>query len=774
MRIAGKIGTTHTPPKPPQHVVGSKTTHGIMSSTRSTRSRRRAQEEEQEEEEEAKNNNADTIPEEIREEEMQEEDNADNDQMEEDEDGNESSSLGSINDLEMDEDVNASPSPDKKKDMQLRSGKRKRRRSRETTGLTPPEDASARKKARRGAVRSAKKAKQPEKEEEAIEEETKQEQEETTTQDAPSRKARDSILQTDNTALAAANQEPENTPTGDAVEADEGRRLFDSQPPAMPATVTETSESSRKPVNGSSLPTVAETAEQVEASKTAEAPPPEELEAPPPKLQSNKWMKQIFLIYMVLIVVTFRIWIPLAGKLALAIVPLNEEALYIDPPILEEEVVVDEDAASSSALPVPSEILHGLAELQKHQNNLGGSSQNLDAFKAELLNMIKMLRTNANVTKRKMMVRFGRLMEAENVLQTILKEKNNSQAWKNAQDTIDALRLPNRKLLADTTVLDLWQVEDPVQCPEDGEVENGSTVVEVVEDKDPPISPRIFETTETNLLLRATMTAEKIVRSEKAEANVRAWVREKIDTAIEDDDETLAALEQIRQMSLDDEASNTLSLEMIGALLQERLELEMADGTGAFDHAALMSGAKIVYGGKRGTSKSITDSLPLYNRLMQLSGLRFYGHGPEAAITPTYPKNTLGQCWSFQPLPVKEQLKLDHTDDHKHGSFGTLTISLAKPVKIESISIEHPAVTDHPKSAIRGFRIIGFEDALAQGKGHPMGSFQYRMGGPSIQEFPVADKAPMQSVSLAIDSNWGLEYACLYRFRVHGVGVAEV
>ena len=26
----------------------------------------------------------------------------------------------------------------------------------------------------------------------------------------------------------------------------------------------------------------------------------------------------------------------------------------------------------------------------------------------------------------------------------------------------------------------------------------------------------------------------------------------------------------------------------------------------------------------------------------------------------------------------------------------------------------------------------------------------------------------MLSVSLAIDSNWGEEYACLYRFRVHG------
>jgi len=457
-------------------------------------------------------------------------------------------------------------------------------------------------------------------------------------------------------------------------------------------------------------------------------------------------------------------------------VPLNEEALLPQTVAIEEEEEVVVDPDSSSPPPeVPAIILEGLAELEKTQASIGTSSEGLDAYKAEIESLIKAVRKHADVSKRKLMIRFSRLVEAEKVMQTALKDSSESsspQAWKEAKDTVEALGLSNQ-ILVDTSLIDMWQVDDPVECPEDPQVDDGTEMEVVVEDKDPPISPRIFESTETNLLLRATMTAEKIVRSKEAEANIRAWVRDKIDTAIEDDDEILAALEQIQAMSSDDEDANTLSIEMVGALLEERLELEMADGTGAFDHAALMSGAKIVYGGKRGTTKSITDSLPLYNRLMQLASLRFYGHGPEAAITPTYPKNSLGQCWSFQPLPVKEQLKINQQDDHKHGSFGTLTVSFANPVKIENISIEHPTVTDHPKSAIRGFRIIGYVDAVAEGKGQSMGSFQYRMGGPSIQEFPVADKEPMQSVSLAIDSNWGLEYACLYRFRVHGVTVED-
>ena len=755
----------------------------VRSTPRSTRSSRRGTQEAAEEEAAA------TIPEEIREEEMQEDDN---DHEMKDDDGNETSSLGSINDdmedeeEEDQEDTVMSPSPEKKKDMRLRSGRRKRRRSKETTGLTPPDTVSARKRTRRGgrttdsAAKQAKDTKNdaapaasaaPTQQETITEETTK------TEEDLPRKKARDSILQSDKPALAEANHESEFP---SPVEEDGGRRLFDAKPPPTTAIPTAASNGLQSQQVAVVTTTTSTTTEQqvVTQEEKTEMVPPEELEVPPPSqfnISPKNLMRLVVVLYVLLIAVSARVWIPLAGKLALSMVPLNEEDLFQPAVVvMEEEVAVDPNDPSSPPQ-VPAEILEGLAELEKAQHTIGTSSQGLEAYKAEIEVLIKMVRKHADVSKRKLMIRFSRLMEAEKIMQTALKteresESSSPEAWKKAKDTIEGLGFSHKKLV-DTSVIDMWQVDDPVECPEDPQADDGTQVVEVVEDKDPPISPRIFESTETNLLLRATMTAEKIVRSSQAEANIRAWVREKIDTAIEDEDEILTALEQIQAISSDDEDANTLSIEMVGNLLQNRLELEMADGTGAFDHAALMSGAKIIYGGKRGTTKSITDSLPLYNRLMQLANLRFYGHGPEAAITPTYPKNSLGQCWSFQPLPVKEQMKINQQDDHKHGSFGTLTISFANPVKIKNISIEHPTATDHPKSAIRGFRIIGFVDDLAEAEGQPMGSFQYRMGGPSIQEFPVADKGPMQSVSLAIDSNWGLEYACLYRFRVQGDSV---
>lgn len=53
-------------------------------------------------------------------------------------------------------------------------------------------------------------------------------------------------------------------------------------------------------------------------------------------------------------------------------------------------------------------------------------------------------------------------------------------------------------------------------------------------------------------------------------------------------------------------------------------------------------------------------------------------------------------------------------------------------------------------------------------------SHHYFLESSSLQEFQVSSEIfgnpipPLSSISLAIDSNWGNDYACLYRFRVHG------
>jgi Sad1 / UNC-like C-terminal len=210
----------------------------------------------------------------------------------------------------------------------------------------------------------------------------------------------------------------------------------------------------------------------------------------------------------------------------------------------------------------------------------------------------------------------------------------------------------------------------------------------------------------------------------------------------------------------------------IQAMIQSRLEMEWADQLGAIDYATIRQGARIVRHGPFGTSKSFVDDLPLVNRLLAGLDLRFHGHGPEAALTPTFPSFALGQCWSFEKQAPHADL--ERRDAAK---FATLTLTLARPIYVTQVYIEHPSAdaTDQVESAIRSFRLYGFaSENPSAADAWRLGTFSYQKGGPSRQEFKIPNRVsgkdvpPLRSISLLVDSNWGAPYSCLYRLRVHG------
>jgi hypothetical protein len=213
------------------------------------------------------------------------------------------------------------------------------------------------------------------------------------------------------------------------------------------------------------------------------------------------------------------------------------------------------------------------------------------------------------------------------------------------------------------------------------------------------------------------------------------------------------------------------SIGTIRKMISARLQLEWADRTGKVDYAALYNGAEILTNGENPTTSSLFDNLPILNRMFAKLGLRFYGHGPDAALSPTFPVGSLGQCWAVEKV-------MKTSASASAGNFATLSLRLAKPIYVKSVSIEQPPeqVTDNKaKSAIRKFRVFGFQSADASGQAWEIGSFEYLIsGGKILQEFEVSDEVrnvdvpALHSISLAIDSTWGLPYACLYRFRVHG------
>ena len=300
--------------------------------------------------------------------------------------------------------------------------------------------------------------------------------------------------------------------------------------------------------------------------------------------------------------------------------------------------------------------------------------------------------------------------------------------------------------------------------------------------EDAPIQMSDLEQAKRDLLQLADATADTIMRDDGILHAVQRWLAQEIKNADldltakrneGDVDDGVAVRNKEQALAAGKWDVDGLSPQLVKQMIDTRLGLDIADG-GMFDFASIRSGATVVRFGPRRTSPSLKDNLPLLNRLLASAKLRFYGHPPEAALNPTYPQNALGQCWAFEA--GRGPLQPEDDADNTVGRYATLTINLAEPVQIKSVTMEHAPrdLTPTPETAIRDFRVIGYEDTDADGTPIPLGSFQYEIDGPRmLQDFEVESEHNealhlMKSITLAIDSNWGADYSCLYRFRVHG------
>ena len=207
------------------------------------------------------------------------------------------------------------------------------------------------------------------------------------------------------------------------------------------------------------------------------------------------------------------------------------------------------------------------------------------------------------------------------------------------------------------------------------------------------------------------------------------------------------------------------------------LEVEDADRTGQYDHASVYNGARVLRRGPQATSYSLYETLPLFNRVLAYLRLRFYGHPPEVALRPSTMLHGRGQCWSFpDEFQAAHARKADTASgEDNRGEYATLTVKLASSISVSEVIIEHVPLTisSNPNTAIKDFRIFGYEDGGAFGEAWELGTFRF-LNGPNFQTFAIpssldgAEVPKLRSISLAVDSNYGADYSCLYRLRVHG------
>jgi hypothetical protein len=762
-----------------------------------------------------------------------------------------------------------SPSPMAIKDMQLRSGRRKRRRSKETTGLTPPhgyEQSQQRKK--RVRTETAKKATNSSNDngKEVLDESSE-----------PPAMPTAASLGTNGAAVADSGSgcdasSPHQTANPRRISfmspnlavgrsrmdeeeqmADEDNQGDEMVPPKPGSSI----QVGNRKANGVARGSSAEPAPDNGSAATKTLPQAVELTGIPTVgeskgqeedadlltskiLATTQRQKLLTLLFMVALALLVFVVGPLMVKIADVIVPLDSgllpphppeipmipnheewldgntedeepevEFIHEDPDVIEEIVTEVVEPPSEESMAWNNGFMDTLHELEQLKHDLLSSTDSFNDRYIDWVEQIQGLRTQLSSRQERVQDRLWMLSELEDVLNRRIdvEHEDDDELW--SADLWDRLRTvvqeTGGKALLDSDSIELWEMPEIEEdsCTADifdGDNEEEETAgMEELEEGMSPLFRNLLEDKESELLLRAQMTAERFVNGDVAEQRIRGWIKAELDRALDGHGDLVHALSRLDErasgMTVEEadhpNGSNALSVKAVEYLqeaIQQQLQIDRADVTGVYDHASLMNGATVLYGGKRGTSKSLIDDLPVVNRILQRSRFRFCGFGPEVALTPTYPRNSLGQCWSFHQTTLEEQLKeralfqsdTGTPDDFKRGSFGTLTISLPHPVRVGSVIIEHPPMrlTDQSGSSIRSFRVVGYEDDKASSKAWNLGSFQYDIQrnrrNEYLQEFEVStavfgkEVPAFQSISLAVDSNWGHDYACLYRFRVHG------
>jgi SUN domain-containing protein 1/2 len=219
-------------------------------------------------------------------------------------------------------------------------------------------------------------------------------------------------------------------------------------------------------------------------------------------------------------------------------------------------------------------------------------------------------------------------------------------------------------------------------------------------------------------------------------------------------------------------ATNAQVMEDVRREVAKEISKRVSSGTtsvGLPDHALFSNGARPFQRGigwdplartvsAHGGSQMETASSG--NRL--LSSLRNFLPGSPGVIKQVesvvlHPDMTPGSCWSFP------------------GHSGNYSVLLSYPLIPNAFTIDHIPASEAlvPGSMPKHFTIYGAQDVDGV-RDNPnivrLFSGEYRSDGPTAQTFTLP-QVPQQAFNvflLNIQDNYGAEYTCLYRFRVHG------
>ncbi|VDM38649.1 unnamed protein product [Toxocara canis] len=217
---------------------------------------------------------------------------------------------------------------------------------------------------------------------------------------------------------------------------------------------------------------------------------------------------------------------------------------------------------------------------------------------------------------------------------------------------------------------------------------------------------------------------------------------------------------------------------VIRKLIVDALRVYDADKTGKVDYALESSGGSVI-------STRCTETYKEKSRLESIFGIPLWysSYSPRSVIQvngfPTCTIHSHQTIWrALRSVIVHRANALSSGECWAFRGTGYLTIKLSLPIHITEVSYEHLRHELHPdgvvRSAPRRFQIWAFKELNDLETKVLLGEYEFDRDGDALQFFRVQGvlqhqpTEPTPIVELVVLSNWGADYTCLYRLRVHG------
>ncbi|EFA83603.1 SUN domain-containing protein 1 [Heterostelium album PN500] len=197
--------------------------------------------------------------------------------------------------------------------------------------------------------------------------------------------------------------------------------------------------------------------------------------------------------------------------------------------------------------------------------------------------------------------------------------------------------------------------------------------------------------------------------------------------------------------------SSLITVEKIQSLIDNALEVYASDKTARLDYALRRGGASIQYGLVHHPNTETYPEITIPALLRVATQWIRSDHRPNVPeIILDQSRNLLGDCWAFK------------------GQNGSIAIKLAQPIIVKAITIEHPnpKISYHFESALQEFSVVGVRNETDTGT--HLGTFRFEKNNKHIQTFLINNEEVFPIVVLKVLSNFGYDYTCIYRTRVHG------